>query len=180
MLHLVNYLSRSGYLNLKVIFSDAESFRVSSKVPLLTPRSHRATTLVRSCRLSHDLKKYWIGTNRDRSASKLSNLAIMVFITTVLRCSHVQRAANTLLPRCYEDNLPTSGRVYCVYTTLSLQCLRSYYDATQIYKTILRHRYGYADHITFVVRFSYDLCNDLRLFWVSNIVFCFSCMDKMM
>jgi hypothetical protein len=42
---------------------------------MIIPRSHRATTLVRSCRSCHDLKKYWIGTNRDRSVSKSRNLA---------------------------------------------------------------------------------------------------------
>ncbi|KAH3814658.1 hypothetical protein DPMN_143163 [Dreissena polymorpha] len=39
------------------------------------PRSHRAPTLRRSSRSSHDLKKVWIGADRGRSESKSSNLA---------------------------------------------------------------------------------------------------------
>jgi hypothetical protein len=83
----------------------------------VTPRSHRAATQV--CRSSHDLKKYYIGTNR-RFGKSWSSLRPYYDAPT-------SNAFTTMLRR----SLPTGGRIYCVYTKLSLRHSRSYNDATQ-------------------------------------------------
>jgi hypothetical protein len=69
--------------------------------------------------------------DRGRSASKSSNLAnfgLHYDCTTMFprptRCWH---ASTTML----RWPMPTSGRVYCVYTTLPLRHSSSHYDATQ-------------------------------------------------
>jgi hypothetical protein len=110
-----------------------------------TPRSHRATT----CRSSHDLKKYWIGTDRRLNRAIWQ---IMVFITTVLRCSHVQRAANTLLPRCYEDIC----RPAAAFTAFILRCrydLRCFTDLEDHTTTSLRWCRSYHVYSPLLLRF---------------------------
>ena len=99
---------------------------------LLTPRSHRAATLRRSSRSSHDLKKYWIGANRGWSASKTikfgkrwSSVGPLYDATT----------SNAMLTRFYYDVTQTVA-------DRRPRLLRSHCDAATTFKIILR---PYAD-----------------------------------
>jgi hypothetical protein len=111
---------------------------------LVTPRSHRAATLGRSCRSSHDLKKYWIGVDRRGNRTIWQ---ILVFITTVLRCSHVKSAADTLLLRCYADRC----RPVAAFTAFILRCR---YEIQARTTTLRRLRRLYDDIATTVPNIS--------------------------
>jgi hypothetical protein len=63
-------------------------------------------------------ENYWIMADPGRSASKSVIWQIMVYITTVLRCSHVQRATETLLLQCYANRCRTAA----AFTAFILRC----------------------------------------------------------
>ena len=146
-----------------VTFNFAKIMRTDKECPPppththTAPSSRRAATLGRSPRSSHDLKKYWIGEDRGRSASKIEHFGKL---WSSFRSYYDVPTPNALLTRFYydvtqivADQRPRLVRLYNAAATTFKIILRRYTDLDDCWTTPLRLCRSYDACSTLLVRF---------------------------